>query len=224
VKYNVEEDTAIRDKNGFLQRVDVGQTGLLLGEISESNPFVGYTSKEATESKILRNVFLEGDEWFNTGDLIRDIGYGNIQFVDRTGDTFRWKGENVSTTEVEEVANTLPQISLSTVYGVKMPGGDGRAGMLSIIPEGNLEDLDLKELCEHFQRTLPSYAVPKFVRIQKDFDFTATHKITKVNLKKEGFDPDRVPDTLYVLLPDESAYRPLNKEIYAAILDGRYKF
>lgn len=224
VKYDVEEDTAIRDKNGFLQRVNLGQTGLLLGEISDANPFVGYTSKEATESKILRNVFRAGDEWFNTGDLIRDIGYGHIQFVDRTGDTFRWKGENVSTTEVEEVANTLPQISLSTVYGVKMPGGDGRAGMLSIIPEGNLEDLDLTKLCEHFQRTLPAYAVPKFVRIQKDFDFTATHKITKVNLKKEGFDPGRVSDPLYVLLPDESEYRPLTLKLYTEIMDGKYMF
>jgi citronellyl-CoA synthetase len=132
VKYDVDENRAIRDKNGFMQRVEVGQTGLLLGEISETNPFVGYTSKEATESKILVDVFKKGDEWFNTGDLIRDIGYGHVQFVDRTGDTFRWKGENVSTTEVEEVANALTQVSLSTVYGVKMPGGDGRAGMISI--------------------------------------------------------------------------------------------
>jgi citronellyl-CoA synthetase len=224
VKYDVEEDTAIRDENGYMQKIEVGQTGLLLGEISQSNPFLGYTSEEATESKILHNVFTEGDEWFNTGDLIRDIGFGHIQFIDRTGDTFRWKGENVSTTEVEEVANTLPQVFLSTVYGVKMPDGEGRAGMIAIIPEYKLNDFDLAKLYEHFNHALPSYAIPKFVRIQKDFDYTATHKIKKVDLKKAGFDPGLVSDPLYVLLPGALAYQSLTGEIYAAILSGKYKF
>ncbi len=224
VKFDVDEDTAIRDKNGFMQRVEVGQTGLLLGEISETNPFIGYTSKEATESKIIHDVFTNADSWFNTGDLMRDIGYGHVQFVDRTGDTFRWKGENVSTTEVEAVANTLSQVSLSTVYGVKMPGGDGRAGMIAIIPECNLEAFDLKALYGHFQGTLPFYAVPKFLRLNKDLECTSTHKIKKVELKKEGFDPGRINDTLYVLLPGEAEYQPLTGEVYTEILDGKYRF
>jgi len=224
VKYDVEQETTIRVENGFLQRVDVGQTGLLLGEISQANPFVGYTSKEATESKILHNVFAAGDKWFNTGDLVRDIGYGHIQFVDRTGDTFRWKGENVSTTEVEQVANSLPQIFQSTVYGVKMPGGEGRAGMIALIPACKPEDLDLSRLCEHLRRALPAYAVPKFVRLKKDLDHTATHKIKKVSLKKEGFDPAIATDPLYVLLPETAEYQPLTRELYADILDGKYKF
>jgi len=224
VKYDVDQETAIRDNNGFIQRVEVGQTGLLLGEISEANPFIGYTSPEATESKIMRDVFTKGDEWFNTGDLMRDIGYGHVQFVDRTGDTFRWKGENVSTTEVEAVANTLSQISLSTVYGVPLPGGDGRAGMIAIIPDCNLEEFDLAGLGKHFQSTLPSYAVPKFVRLSESLDCTSTHKIKKVELKKIGFDPARTNDALYVLLPQESEYRLLTKEIYGNIMDGNYKF
>ena len=224
VQYDVDEDTAIRDENGYMQRVTLGQTGLLLGEISPSNPFAGYTSREATTSKILRNVFGAGDEWFNTGDLVRNIGFGHIQFIDRTGDTFRWKGENVSTTEVEEVANTLPQVFLSTVYGVKMPDGEGRVGMIAIIPQTNPADFDLATLFEQFRRSLPSYAIPKFVRMQKDFDCTATHKIKKVNLKKAGFDSGLVTDPLYVLLPDASAYLPLTDEIYTAILSGQYKF
>jgi len=224
VQYDVEGDTAVRNERGYLQRVAVGQTGLLLGEISPSNPFAGYTSRDATASKILHNVFADGDEWFNTGDLVRDIGFGHIQFIDRTGDTFRWKGENVSTTEVEEVANTLPGIFLSTVYGVKMPDGEGRAGMISIIPKSKPDDLDLAALFERFRFALPSYAIPKFVRIQKDFDCTATHKIKKVNLKKAGFDPGLAADPLYVLLPDASSYQPLTGEIYAAILGGQYKF
>ena len=224
VKYSVDEDEPIRDEKGFMQKVAVGETGLLLGEISELNPFLGYTSKAATNSKIVRNVFQEGDEWFNTGDLIRDIGYGHAQFVDRTGDTFRWKGENVSTTEVEEVANLFPQISLTAVYGALMPGGDGRAGMISIVREGDAESLDFKSLADFFQRALPSYAVPKFIRVLKDFEYTPTHKIKKVNLKLEGFDIDKVKDPLFVLLPGALEYRPLTGDIYTKILAGEYRF
>jgi citronellyl-CoA synthetase len=224
VKYDVDEDSAIRDEKGFMQRVEAGQTGLLLGEISETNPFIGYTGKAATESKIINNVFTNGDSWFNTGDLMRDIGYGHAQFVDRTGDTFRWKGENVSTTEVEAVANTLPQVSLSTVYGVAMPGGDGRAGMIAIIPACEPEAFDLKALCRHLQAALPAYAVPKFLRLNKDLEYTPTHKIKKVELKKVGFDPGRINDALYVLLPAQSEFCPLTEAIYQDILDGKYRF
>ena len=144
--------------------------------------------------------------------------------MDRTGDTFRWKGENISTTEVEAVANSLPQVSLSSVCGVKMPGGDGRAGMIAIISECEAEDFDLSALYRHFQHSLPAYAVPKFVRLNANLACTVTHKITKVALKKESFDPDLVNDVLYVLLPGESEYQPLTKEIYQNILEGEYKF
>jgi acyl-CoA synthetase (AMP-forming)/AMP-acid ligase II len=222
VKYDVEEDTAIRDERGFMQKIAVGQTGLLLGEISESNPFVGYTSKQATESKILRDVFQKGDAWFNTGDLIRDIGYGHVQFVDRTGDTFRWKGENVSTTEVEKVANTFPQVSLSSVYGVRMPGGDGRAGMIAIIPECNIDQFDFKKFAEFVRNTLPSYAVPKFIRLKADLECTPTHKIKKYDLKKEGFNPADIEDSIYVLLPGESEYQLLTDDVYTNIMANKY--
>ena len=224
IKYDIDEDAAVRDEKRFMQKVGVGETGLLLGEISESNPLVGYTNQQATESKILHDVFQRGDAWFNTGDLIRDIGFGHAQFADRTGDTFRWKGENVSTTEVEEVANILPQISLSAVYGAVMPGGDGRVGMISIIPENDADSLDFKRLAHFFQSALPAYAVPKFVRIQNDFEYTATHKIKKVNLKVEGFDIDKVKDPLFVLLPEASEYQPLTRERYLKIMAGEYKF
>jgi acyl-CoA synthetase (AMP-forming)/AMP-acid ligase II len=224
VKYNVDEDEPLRGDNVFMQKVKVGETGLLLGEITEENPFVGYISREATESKIFRDVFTKGDVWFNTGDLIRDIGFSHVQFVDRIGDTFRWKGENVSTTMVEEVADTHSKISMSAAYGVLMPGGDGRAGMAAIISETKPEDFDFKGLAEHFQRVLPSYSVPKFIRFKTEFEYTSTHKIKKVNLKKEGFNPRIMTDPLYVLLPSESAYKPLTKRIYAEIMEGKYRF
>ncbi len=224
VKYDVDGDEPIRDEKGFMQKVAVGETGLLLGEISASNPFFGYTSKEATESKILRDVFDKGDAWFNTGDLLRNIGYGHARFADRTGDTFRWKGENVSTSEVEAVANTLAQVSLSSAYGVKMPGGDGRAGMIAVTPKCRTDEFDLRALCRHFQRALPAYAQPKFVRLTADLKCTATHKIKKVALKKEGFNPDSVADALYVLLPGETEYQPLTGDIYKKILALEYNF
>jgi citronellyl-CoA synthetase len=207
-----------------MQKIEVGETGLLLGEISAENPFIGYTSKEATESKIIRDVFAKGDAWFNTGDLIRAIGFGHVQFIDRTGDTFRWKGENVSTTEVEKVTNMFPKVSLSSVYGVLMPGGDGRAGMVAIIPECDIEKFDFKGVAEHFQRALPSYAVPKFMRLNTELECTPTHKIKKVDLKKEGFDPGAVSDSVYVLLPGESQFTPLTDDLFAEIQQGQYRF
>ncbi|RLB40094.1 MAG: long-chain-acyl-CoA synthetase [Deltaproteobacteria bacterium] len=224
VRYDIDEDRPVRGKDGFLQKVGRGEVGLILGQITNLTPFRGYTSKEATESKILRDVFEKGDAWFNTGDLVRDLGFRHIQFVDRLGDTFRWKGENVSTTEVEKVANAFDQVAISASYGVMMPGGDGRAGMVAVIPEQGEGELDFEGMAAHFQRELPSYAVPKFIRIRKDFDYTPTHKIKKLALKKEGFDPGVVPDPLYVLLPGEDAYRPLTPEIHREIMEGKYRF
>ncbi len=224
VQYDVDADTAIRGKDGFMQKVQVGQTGLLLGEISEDNPFIGYTSKEATESKILHNVFAKGDQWFNTGDLIRDIGYGHIQFIDRTGDTFRWKGENVSTTEVEKTVNAFPQVSLSSAYGVKMPDGDGRAGMVAIIANVSVDQFDFKKFAEMLQTALPSFAVPKFIRMKTNLEYTATHKIKKFESKKEGFNPVEIEDPIYVLLSGESEYQLLTKDIYTDIMENKYKF
>ena len=224
VRFDVDEEEPLRGSDGFMQRVAVGETGLLLGEISEANPFVGYSSREATDSKIIRDVFAEGDAWFNTGDLVRDIGYGHIRFADRTGDTFRWKGENVSTTEVEKIANSFSQVSLSTVYGVLMPGADGRAGMVAIIPECGMDRFDFKGFADHFQQALPAYAVPKFLRLNTELACTSTHKIKKIDLRKEGFDPAVIPDAVYVLLPGESAYVPLTREIFADIQENRYRF
>jgi acyl-CoA synthetase (AMP-forming)/AMP-acid ligase II len=224
VRYDVEADQPVRDESGFLQKVDEGEAGLLLGEISEDNPFPGYSQKEATEAKILRNVFQPGDAWFITGDLVRDIGYGHVRFVDRTGDTFRWKGENVSTTEVEKAANAHPQVSFSTVYGVRMPGGDGRIGMIAVVPGCPAEAFDREGLAKSLREALPTYAVPRFLRLKGGLDFTATHKIKKFELKEEGFDPNAAEDPLFVLLPDKTAYEPLTEEIYQGILEGRYQF
>lgn len=224
VKYDVDTDEPVRDKKGFMQKVRKGEAGLLLGKITDFSPFAGYTSKEATQAKILRDVFEKEDAWFNTGDLVKDIGYKHIQFVDRLGDTFRWKGENVSTTEVEKVVDTFTHIAMSAAYGVTMPGGDGRAGMLAIVPGVDKDRFDFEGLVDHLRKALPEYAVPKFLRLKTDFDYTPTHKIKKVEMKREGFNPANLSDPLYVLLPESSAYQPLTQELYAGIFAGDYRF
>jgi len=224
VKYDTDTEAPVRDEKGFLQKVSRGEVGLLLGKITPEAPYIGYTDKEDSEKKILRNVFENGDAWFNTGDLIRDMGYRHGQFVDRLGDTFRWKGENVSTTEVEEVANTFNQVSISTVYGVSIPGTDGRAGMAAIMTSASVDDFDLKGLAATFRRSLPSYAIPTFIRLKSNLDTTATLKITKTGLKKEAYDPGKVSDPLYVLMQGDSEYSPLTEDICKKILNGEYGF
>lgn len=223
VQYDIDEDDPARDPNGFFKKASPGEPGLLIGKITDLSPFIGYTSKEDSNKKIFRDVFEKGDAWFNSGDLMREIGLKHVQFVDRIGDTFRWKGENVSTTEVEEIVNRVKGVSEATAYGVSIPGTDGRAGMVAIITDPLSNDLDMKTLAKTLKRDLPSYAVPFFIRLKTHFDTTATFKIKKTNLKKEGFDPDKTADPLYVLLPGKDEYQPLTQEIYAEILSGKYK-
>ncbi|MFX1532296.1 MAG: long-chain-acyl-CoA synthetase [Promethearchaeota archaeon] len=224
VKYDHEEERPIRNEKGFMKRVKRGESGLLLFEIAGTSEFRGYTDKKATESKIFRSVFKEGDKWFNTGDLMRDIGYNHAQFVDRLGDTFRWKGHNISTTEVEKIINTFDQVSFSTVYGVQIPGTDGRAGMAAIVPNISVQDFNLKELANILQKNLPPYGVPIFLRFKSELTTTATFKLKKGKLKNESFDIEEINDPLYVILPDESEFTSLTKEIYENIQNQNYNF
>ena len=153
---------------------------------------------------------------------MRDIGHNHAQFVDRLGDTFRWKGHNISTTEVEKVINTFDQVLFSTVYGVQIPDTDGRAGMAAIVPNVSIEEFDLRGLAEHLKRNLPPYGVPVFLRLKSKLATTATFKLKKVELKKECFDIEIIEDPMYVLLPDGSEYIALNREICDNI--QAYKF
>jgi acyl-CoA synthetase (AMP-forming)/AMP-acid ligase II len=184
----------------------------------------GYTSREDTEKKLIRDAFEKGDCWFNTGDVLRNIGWRHHEFVDRTGDTFRWKGENVSTTEVENAVNAFPEVIHSTVYGVKFGDGDGRIGMVAVVPETNPEAFDYKGFGRALLDSLPAYAVPRFLRLKTSFETTTTFKIKKTSLQKEGFDPDKIEDPLFVLLPGEDAYRPLDQVLHAQIMAGQYRF
>ena len=224
IKYNFEEDKVIRNKEGFMERVDLGQVGLLLFESKGTTKFVGYVDKEATKAKLFQNVFAEGDVWANTGDLVRDQGCNHAQFIDRLGDTFRWKGHNVSTTEVENIFNTFEQVLISCVYGVKIPSIDGRAGMVSIIASTAAYEFDLYWLANHLRRNLPTYSIPIFLRFKMDLETTSTLKLKKLKLKKEGFDVDIIYDSIYIMLPLASEYTRLTKDIYENIQNQKYQF
>ena len=224
VKYDIEADRPVRDEDNFMIQVSPGEVGLLLIEISENVIFEGYTDKSETEKKIFRNVFQENDTWFNTGDLVFNQGYKHIQFVDRLGDTFRWKGENVSTSEIEKVINAFDHTIGSTVYGVKIQGTDGRAGMAAIIPASSVEEFDIGGFSKFLIEALPSYAMPKFIRFKTEFETTGTHKIKKNVLREAGFNIHQISEPILVMLPGKDQYEPLTEPLYQEILDGKYKF
>lgn len=226
VKYDKEKEEPVRGKDGFMIKVGKGEPGLLIGEITDKTPFDGYTDKAKTEKSILRNVFKQGDAYFDTGDMMRDIGFKHAQFVDRLGDTFRWKGENVSTTEVEQILDGAKGVVETVVYGVEIPNTNGRAGMAEIrLDTEDFENFDYKALCAHLQRELPPYAVPVFLRIANHpMETTGTFKHQKNKLKEEKYDLNAHSDPVYVLLPGESCYQRLTPEIQQGIDGGKYRF
>lgn len=221
VKYDKENECPVLDKKGRMIKVNTGESGLLLGEINDRYPYDGYTEKSKTESTIFRNVFAKGDAWFNTGDLVRDMGFKHAQFVDRVGDTFRWKGENVATTEVEGIINQFEGISESIVYGVQIPHQSGRAGMANIILKEGVETLDFVKLYEYLSKELPAYAVPMFIRLSSGTETTATFKYKKHDLKVEGYDIEKIKAPVYFL--KDKVYTVLSSEMVEAINKGEVK-
>ncbi|MCR4509920.1 long-chain-acyl-CoA synthetase [Pseudomonas sp. 32.2.56] len=223
VRYDLENDQAVRGKKGFLEKAKKGEAGLLISEISAKWPFDGYTDPAKSEAAILRNVFKKGDAWFNTGDLMRDIGCKHAQFVDRLGDTFRWKGENVSTTEVENVLGAFPGVEDAVVYGVEIPGTNGRCGMAALrLSEG--QQLDGAALAAHLDAELPVYAAPLFIRLLGEVETTGTFKYKKADLKQAAYDPTRVQEPLWVRLPGEPCFTPLDHALFSAISQQAYRF
>ncbi len=222
VGFDTQTEQAERNANGFMKRVPRGETGLLITEVTENSPFDGYTDTRANEAKLLRNVFKRGDTWINSGDLVREQGFRHIAFVDRVGDTFRWKGENVATTEVESALATIPGVEQGSVYGVAVPHADGRAGMAAIVMAAGAK-FNPGAAGRSLVQALPVYAVPIFVRLISAHETTATFKIRKVDLKQQGFDPQVVGDPLFVLLDRKKGYEPLTQAIHDEILHGRVK-
>jgi fatty-acyl-CoA synthase len=224
VRMNLDTNEYIRGADGFCQRCAPGEIGELLGHIkAATTPFGGYASAEETEKKLLRNVFKKGDVHFKTGDLLKQDADGNFFFIDRIGDTFRWKGENVSTQEVQELVNTFGGIQMTNVFGITVPGAEGRAGMAVLVMNPGAK-LDPAAFYRHTQEHLPAYARPAFVRIASDAILTGTFKLKKTELLKEGFDPAAVKDPLFYRDEGKGSYLPLTAPVFKDIQAGKVRF
>jgi len=225
VRYDHAASDIARDADGRGIPCGVDEPGELLGKIgvAGSMEYDGYTDSAATQKKILRDVAEPGDAWFRTGDLLRRDADGYYYFVDRIGDTFRWKGENVATQEVADVLNGAPGIAETTVYGVTLPGADGRAGMAAIVlVKGSA--FDPAALFAHAAKNLPRYAMPAFVRIMPALAVTGTLKQQKRALVDEGWDTTRFDDPVFVRDDTASTYRPLTPEVADSITTGSLRF
>ncbi len=225
VAYDHDSGQPIRDAKGFMRKVAKGEQGLLLARIDDKAPLDGYTDPQKTEKVVLHDVFTRGDRYFNTGDLLRNIGFGHAQFVDRLGDTYRWKGENVSTTEVENILLQHPNISEAVAYGVEILNTNGRAGMAAITPAESLATLDFSELLAFARQQMPAYAVPLFLRVKVKMETTGTFKYQKTRLKDEAFDPGKTgDDPIYAWLPGTQTYVQVTDQILADIRGGKYRY
>lgn len=223
--YDHDSGQPLRDAKGFMRKVAKGEQGLLLAKIDDKAPLDGYTDAQKTAKVVLHDVFEKGDRYFNTGDLLRNIGFGHAQFVDRLGDTYRWKGENVSTTEVENILLQHPNISEAVAYGVEIHNTNGRAGMAAITPAESLATLDFSELLAFAREQMPAYAVPLFLRVKVKMETTGTFKYQKTRLKDEGFDPGKTgDDPIYAWLPGTHTYVQVTEQVLAEIHDGRHRY
>jgi fatty-acyl-CoA synthase len=222
VRYDTDAAAPVRDADGFCVRCAPNETGEAIGPLPKDRSnvgsrFEGYTSDEASEQKILRHVFEPDDAWFRTGDLMRQDERGYFYFVDRIGDTFRWKGENVATTEVSEAICRFPGIKEASVYGVIVPGTDGRAGMAAIVAG---EGLDLAALRTHLVDRLPGYAQPAFLRVRDELESTGTFKHTTRALVREGYDPAAIGDAIYLNDREREAFVRLDTSLYDRVQTG----
>jgi fatty-acyl-CoA synthase len=223
VKFDVDKEVPVRDECGFCipcARNEAGEAigPLVSGASHVGNRFEGYADAEASENKILRNAFQPGDAWFRTGDLMRKDERGFFYFVDRIGDTFRWKGENVAASEVSEAICAFPGVTQANVYGVTIPGADGRAGMAALVLAG---ELDLSLFRAHLIGRLPGYACPLFLRIRSELEVTTTFKYAKADLVRQGYDPLATTDIIYYNHPDHKSFVPLDKRLYDRIQAGQ---
>ncbi|RTE87073.1 MULTISPECIES: long-chain-acyl-CoA synthetase [Gammaproteobacteria] len=224
VRFDTRSERPVVNAQGRLQEVSKGEVGLLLAEISPKSPFDGYThNPKANEAKIIKNAFKRGDRWFNSGDLVLHQGFKHVAFIDRVGDTFRWKSENVATTEVEAYLQKAQGILEAVVYGVKVPHAEGRAGMASIVID-KAQQFNPTEFYHTIKQWLPDYALPLFVRLCSQVEKTATYKVMKSHLKLQGFQPAHDNEPIYVLVDKSKGYQRLDADLLKKIELGQIRF
>ena len=225
IRIDPDTNEPVRNPSGFCEIVDYNETGELIGIISDrdlTREFSGYKGlPNQTQKKVLTDVFKKGDKFFRSGDLFKVDEEGYLYFTDRRGDTFRWRGENVSTTEIENTASKIIKNIQVACYGVEIPGAEGCAGMIAIVHQ---DDINLADLCRELQEQLPTYAVPLFVRVVEKLEYTATEKIIKRKLREEAFDIKHIVDPLYFMDPVSKTYIPLTEDVYRKIIDKEYRF
>ena len=225
VRFDDAQGQPVRDEAGLCIRCAVDEAGEAIGQIrgaegKHGGRFEGYADAAASEKKVLRDVFAKGDAWYRTGDLMRKDAQGYFYFVDRVGDTYRWKGENVSTGEVTAAVTACAGVLDAAVYGVTVPGADGRAGMTALVVESGF---DLAVFRRELVERLPDYARPVFVRVVPGLELTGTFKLRKQDLALEGYDPTRVRDALYVEDRQVQAYVRLEESGYARLIGGQLR-
>lgn len=224
VQYDIDNDEPVYNADRKMCKVNTGDVGLLLTKITTRSPFDGYTDDNESNKKLFKNVLKDGDCYFNTGDLVKYQGFRHIAFVDRLGDTFRWKGENVATTQVEGQVNDFNQIEHSVAYGVDIPHHDGRAGMVALTLNCPVQSFSATEFYQHINAALPSYAQPLFLRLRKQQDITGTFKYKKTTLKQESFRPNSADELILIKHPDRKSYTALDEEVIAAIEQKQLSF
>lgn len=222
IRFDIEREAPVRGEDGLCIECDNGEVGELISQIvinplKPGQRFDGYADKVETEKKILRDVFVAGDMWFRSGDLMRRDDRGYFYFIDRIGDTFRWKGENVSTSEVAEALGACPGVAEVTVYGIAIAGADGRAGMATIVPA---EDFDLATLWNRMHGTLSQHARPLFVRFSAELDATSTFKQRKLDLVRQGCDPSATPDPIFFDDPAAGRFVRIDAALFARLNSG----
>jgi len=220
VKFDIDREEVVRGTDGRAIPCDDDEPGELLVKITETQRFEGYTNEEATRKKVLKDVFEDGDTYFRSGDLLKVDEDGYFYFVDRIGDTFRWKGENVSTNEVAEVVSVVSGVEEANVYGVEIAGTDGRAGMAALV---TTDAFDLDAFGRKVEQELAAYARPLFVRLLPQMEITGTFKHRKVDLVKDGFDPKGVEDPIYYRDPERGGYVPLDALAFDRIAQGEIR-
>jgi fatty-acyl-CoA synthase len=225
IKCDINTGEPVRSSEGFCISCPANETGETIGKILDDSSgrgsnFEGYTDKDASNRKIVRNVFVNGDAWFRTGDLMRKDQRGYFYFVDRLGDTFRWKGENVSTTEVAETISTCPGVLEAVVYGVIVPGTEGRAGMAAVITS---HDFDMAAFRQHVAVRLPEYAHPLFLRIREEIEMTSTFKPKKLDLAREGYDPAVTADAIYFNDRASQSFVKVDAVLYERLQTGNLR-
>lgn len=221
VQINYQSDEIVRDRNGIAKKVAVGEKGLLLFKASKKKQFLGgYLNKQDTEEKLVHSIIKEDDIWFNTGDIVQSLGFRHVRFIDRMGDTYRWKGENGSTREVESIVYKCTEVQQAIAYGVKVPNSDGRAGMVGIVTKDITTVLSFLE--NEFLKTLSSQLIPRFIRRIENIAITDSFKSKKKTFQFEGINPMVIKDDIFIWNFEKSEYLLLTQDLYKDLEMGRF--